>query len=138
MRDIGVDASRAADDARGASQQLRRHRGYPILVSVGLISYGVVHVLIAWLALRIAWGGGGDASQQGALRTIAKTGVGPVLLVVVAVGMVTLALWQAVEAFLGSGRVAQQRDERRRTWKRLSSAGRSLVYLVLGVSAFRL
>ena len=138
MSNTGVDASRAADGARDASQQLRSNRSYQVLVAVGLVSYGVVHLLIAWIALRIAWGGGGDASQQGALRTLAKTGAGPVLLVVVAVGMLTLAVWQAVEAFLGSGRVAQQRDEAHRTRKRLASTGRAVVYLLLSVSAFRL
>jgi hypothetical protein len=138
MTDTGADGSRAADGARDAGQQLRRTRGYPVLVAVGLVSYGVVHLLIAWIAVRIAWGGGGDASQQGALRTLSRTGAGPVLLVVVAVGMLTLALWQAVEALLGNGRVAEQRDEEHRTRKRLSSAGRAVVYLLLGISALRL
>jgi hypothetical protein len=138
MADTGLDASKAADGARDASQQLRRTRGYRVLVAVGLVSYGVVHLLIAWIALRVAWGSGGDASQQGALRALSKTGAGPVLLVVVAVGMLTLALWQAVEAAFGNGRVAEQHDEAHRTRKRLSSAGRALVYLLLGISAFRL
>ena len=138
MTDTGLDASKAADGARDASQQLRRTRGYRVLVAVGLVSYGVVHLLIAWIALQVAWGDGGDASQQGALRALSKTGAGPVLLVVVAVGMLTLALWQAVEAAFGNGRVAEQHDEAHRTRKRLSSAGRALVYLLLGISAFRL
>jgi hypothetical protein len=138
MTDTGLDASQAADGARDASQQLRRTRGYRVLVAVGLVSYGVVHLLIGWIALQVAWGGGGVASQQGALRTLSKTGAGPVLLVVVAVGMLTLALWQGVEAAFGNGRVAEQHDEAHRTWKRLSSAGRALVYLLLGISAFRL
>jgi Domain of Unknown Function (DUF1206) len=107
MADTGLDASKAADGARDASQQLRRTRGYRVLVAVGLVSYGVVHLLIALIALRVAWGNGGDASQQGALRALSKTGAGPVLLVVVAVGMLTLALWQAVEAAFGNGRVAE-------------------------------
>lgn len=138
MTDTGVDASQAADSARDASQQLRHNRGYQLLVAVGLICYGVVHLLIAWIALQVAWGGGGDASQQGALRTLAKSGAGPLLLGVVAAGMLTLALWQAVEAVFGYGRVAQQHDEGKRTRKRLSSAGRSVIYLLLGVSALRL
>lgn len=131
-------ADRAADGARDASQQLRRTRGYHLLVAVGLVCYGVVHLLIAWIALRIAWGGGGDASQDGALRTLARTGAGPVLLGVVAVGMLALVLWQAAEAAFGYGRVAQEHDERSRLRKRLSSAGRAVVYLVIGVSAARL
>ena len=138
MPDTGVAASQAADGARDASQQLRQSRGYQILVAVGLLSYGVVHLLIAWVALQIAWGGGGDASREGALRTLAKTGPGPVLLGVVAAGMATLAVWQAAEAAFGYGRVAQQQDQRKRTLKRLSSAGRSVVYLLLGISALRL
>nr|WP_294694066.1 DUF1206 domain-containing protein [uncultured Friedmanniella sp.] len=138
MPDTGVDASKAADGARDASQQLRRTRGYPMLVTIGLMSYGVVHLLIAWIALQIAWGDGGDASEQGALRTLAKTTGGPVLLAVVALGMLTLALWQVVEAVLGHGRVAEQQDEAHRTRKRLSSVGRAAVYLLLGISAFRL
>src|SRR3954466_11776856 len=101
MTDTGVDASDAADGARNASQRLRRTRGYRVLVAVGLVSYGVVYLLIAWIARRVAWGGGGDASQQGALRTLARTGAGPVLLAVTAVGLLTLALWQAVEAGVG-------------------------------------
>jgi hypothetical protein len=138
MTNTGVDASDAADGARDASDQLSHTRGYRVLVTVGLVSYGVVHLLIAWIALRIAWGGGGNASQQGALSTLAKTGAGPVLLAVVALGMLTLALWQVVEAVFGHGRVAQQHDEARRTRRRLSSAGRAVVYLVLGISAVRL
>jgi hypothetical protein len=138
MSNSGVDASDVADGARDASQQLRHTRGYPVLVTVGLVSFGVVHLLIAWIALRIAWGSGGDASQKGALSALAKTGAGPVLLAVVALGMLTLALWQVVEAAFGHGRVAQQQDEAHRTRKRLSSAGRAVVYLLLGVSAARL
>ena len=30
------------------------------LARVGLIAYGIVHLLIAWLALQLAWGGGGN------------------------------------------------------------------------------
>jgi uncharacterized protein DUF1206 len=133
-----VVRSGAADGARAAGQQLRRSRGYQVLVSVGLLSFGVVHLLIAWIALQVAWGEGGDASEQGALRALARTDAGPVLLVVVAVGMLTLAVWQTVEAVLGHGRVAEQRDEAHRTRKRLSSAGRAVVYLLLSLSAFGL
>jgi len=138
MSGTGAGTSKAADGARAAGQQLRRTRGYQVLVSVGLISFGVVHLLIAWIALQVAWGGGGDASEQGALRALARTDAGPVLLVVVAVGMPTLAVWQTAEALLGHGRVAEQRDEAHRTRKRLSSVGRAVVYLLLGVSAFGL
>ncbi len=136
---IEDEAADAGAEVREKGQRLRRTRGYRALVRTGLVCWAAVHLLIAWLALRVAWGGGGgDASQQGALKTLARTGAGPVLLVVVAVGMIALTVWQAAEAAFGQGRVAEQHDERRRTLKRLSSAGRALVYLALGVSALRL
>jgi len=138
MVDAGVGAAGAGAEVRQQNQRLRGTRGYAALVRTGLVCWAAVHLLIAWLALRVAWGGGGDASQQGALKTLAQTGAGPVLLVVVAVGMFALTVWQAAEAAFGQGRVAEQHDERRRTLKRLSSAGRALVYLALGVSALRL
>lgn len=139
MVDAGATASRASSEARQQGQRLRGTKGYQVLVRVGLVCFGVVHMLIAWLALKLAWGGGGgDASQQGALKTLAGTGAGPALLVVVAVGMFALTVWQGLEAAFGQGRVAEQHDEKRRTVKRLSSAGRAVVYLGLGVSAVRL
>src|SRR3954453_7851880 len=137
MVDKGVGAE-ARSEVRQQGQRIRRTRGYRALVRTGLVCYGVVHLLIAWLVLRVAWGGGGDASQQGALKTLARTSAGPVLLGIVAVGMFALTVWQAAEAAFGQGRVAEQYDEKRRTLKRFASAGRALVYLALGVTALRL
>ena len=41
------------------------------LARIGLIAYGVVHLLVAWLALQLAWfgGGGKSADQSGAMST---------------------------------------------------------------------
>ncbi|MGI8459159.1 MAG: DUF1206 domain-containing protein [Propionibacteriaceae bacterium] len=130
------------DRARQAGARVQHSKGYRALIAVGLASYGVVHLLIGWIAGQVAWGGGGgggdSADKQGALKALAQTPLGPVLLVVVGVGLLTLVVWQGVEAAFGHGRVAQQHDEKRRTLKRISSAGRAVVYLVLGVSALRL
>jgi hypothetical protein len=70
------------------------------LARVGLVAYGVVHVLIGWLTLKIAWGGtsGRSADISGALTTVADQPFGKVLLWLVAIGMVALALWQVSEA----------------------------------------
>jgi hypothetical protein len=127
------------DQARQVGSRVQHSRGYRALVAVGLASYGIVHLLIGYIAVRIAWGGGGgSADNQGALKTLAQTPLGPALLVVVGVGLLTLVVWQGLEAAFGHGRVAQQHDEKRRTLKRLSSAGRAVVYLGLGISALRL
>ena len=69
------------------------------LARVGLIAYGLVHVLIGWLAIQLAWfgGGGESADQSGALSTLAENPFGGPLLWVLGIGLFALALWQAAE-----------------------------------------
>jgi hypothetical protein len=103
-------------------------------VRVGLVSYGVVHLIIAWLALRLSFGdGGGSASSQGALQQVAKTGVGQVSLYVAAVGFAALVVWQALEAAWG------HRDEEgaTRVRKRVTSAAKVVLYASLAFSSLR-
>jgi hypothetical protein len=103
-------------------------------VRVGLVSYGVVHLIIAWLAIRLVFGdGGGSASQQGALRQLAQTGVGRASLYLVALGFLALVVWQALEAAFGHRDV----EGRKRVLKRVVSAAKVVIYGSLAVSALR-
>ena len=109
--------------------EVRHSRGYQTLVKVGLASYGVVHLLVAWIALNIAFGRRGEASPNGALKELAKQPLGSVLLWVMAAGLLTLTVWQIIEATVG-------RDDPNREGNvkgRGRSAGRAAVYLVLAV-----
>jgi len=57
------------------------------------VAYGVVHLLIAWIALQLAFGKSSqEASQQGALRDLAGKPLGGVLLWVVAIGLFALVV----------------------------------------------
>ncbi len=67
---------------------------------VGLVSYGVVHVLLAALAVQVAFGERERADKKGALQVVAETGPGVALLWVVTVGLVALVVWQLAEAAL--------------------------------------
>jgi hypothetical protein len=117
-------AGRRADDSEWMDRAVR----------VGLVSYGVVHLVMAWLALRLAFGsGGGKASSQGAMDQLARNGLGRASLYVAAVGFVALVLWQALEAATGH----RDEDGGKRTVKRLVSAGKVVLYGSLAVSAFR-
>jgi hypothetical protein len=99
---------------------------YDVSITLGLIAYGVVHLLFAWIALQLAWGRSNEeASQQGALQELASKPLGGMLLWVVAIGLFALVIWKALE--LASGYLD--------TSKKVSSAGRGVVYLVLGISA---
>jgi hypothetical protein len=109
------------------------------LARVGLIAYGMVHVLVAWLALQLAWGGGGQsADQSGALATLAATPVGKPLLWVLAVGLVALALWQAAEVLRWRSGWSASGDQRSRALKKSGKAlVKAVVYLALAWTAFR-
>ena len=109
--------------------KVRRSRGYHVLIGVGLVSFGLVHLMLAWLALQIAFGGRNQASPGGAVQQLAQQPLGGILLWVMAVGLFTLVIWQIVEATIS--RKAANRDGRLR--RRLASVGRAVVYLALGL-----
>ncbi len=129
----GQRARDTANEAEQAGRKVQNTKAFHIMVTVGLIAYGVVHLLVAWISVQIAWGGGGEeASQKGAFQKIAATPMGDVLLWITALGLFALAVWQVFEAGWGH----QDREEgRKRIVKRIGSAGKAVLYVVLGVSA---
>ena len=115
------------------SAQLARRHGYQVLISVGLVSYGIVHLVLAWISAQVAFGGGGgeDASSTGALKELGAQPFGLVLLWVMAIGLLTLVPWQGLEAVRGKPG-ADPKDELK---NRGRAIGRAVVYLVLAVTA---
>ncbi|MEO6018985.1 MAG: DUF1206 domain-containing protein [Knoellia sp.] len=70
---------------------------------LGFAMSGLLHVLIAYIALKVAWtSGGGSADQSGALATLAHSTGGPFILWVTVVGFGLLAVWQLTEAITGA------------------------------------
>jgi hypothetical protein len=111
------------------------------LARIGLVAYGVVHLVIAWLAIQLAWGVGGGAAQAdqgGALATLAQQPFGAVLLWLVAVGMVALAAWQAAEALRWRGRLSASGDARKEAAVKVAkSVAKAVLYAALAVLAVR-
>lgn len=101
---------------------------------IGLVAYGVVHLLVAWIALQVAWSGGGDASSGGALRTLAEQPFGRTMLWITVLGMVALVLWQLGTALWGY----TSDDGFDRVRKRLTAGGRAVVYGALAASAVKI
>ena len=65
------------------------------LARAGYVAYGMVYVLVGVLALRAAFGGGGETTgQEGALRSILLAPLGRILLGLVAAGLVAYAVWR--------------------------------------------
>lgn len=69
---------------------------------IGLVGYGVVHLLVAWLALAVAFGIPDDPPDaQGAIATIADTPGGSLALGMGAFCLLAFALWQLTAAAIG-------------------------------------
>lgn len=100
----------------------------------GLIANGLLHLVIAWLALRVAFGRSERADQTGALQTVAGQPFGRALLWLVVAGFGAVVIWRAHEAIWGYRHV---RDSGRRTRKRLFSACQVVVFGVLAALASR-
>jgi hypothetical protein len=117
----------------GDSQALER------LARVGLIAYGVVHLLIAWLALQLAWsGGGGSADQSGAMATLASKPLGKGLLWVLVVGLAALAVWQLAEVLRHRAGLQGSGDARKKAaGKVVKAVAKTVVYVFLAVTALR-
>lgn len=114
--------------------------GLENLARVGLLAYGVVHLLVAWLALQLAWGTSGEsADQSGALQTLAESPLGKPLLWIIAIGLVALAVWQALEVLRWrSGWSASGKERTRAVQKTVKSVAKAVVYAALAVLAIRI
>ena len=104
---------------------------------VGLVARGVLYAIIGVLALQIAFGAGSgeQASQQGALQTIAQAPFGAVLVALVGVGLAGYAIWRASQFFTEKG----DEDSQAKDWvKRASYLVRALIHAALSYLAFRI
>lgn len=123
------------DSAERMGRQAHESDWLDHAVRAGLIAYGVVHLMVAWLALQLAFGSGGEgaANSTGALHEVAQQPMGAVLIWLVAIGMSLLVLWRLLEAALG------HRDEDGGTLlrKRLTSLGKAILYGSIAVSALQ-
>lgn len=87
-----------------------------LLGRIGLATYGVVHLLVAYLAVQLALGTPTDkADKTGALHAVASTTAGLWPLWAVSVGLGALAVWQLSEALLGHRNLRGWRRGARRT-----------------------
>lgn len=88
----------------GAPHEVARSAPFQLAARMGLVAYGVVHLLVAWLAVQVAVGdGAGKADKTGALQSIAANPAGDALLWLIAVGLGVSALWQLLEAVSNEG-----------------------------------
>ncbi|GAA3746099.1 DUF1206 domain-containing protein [Micromonospora maritima] len=112
---------------RGAASRAADNSWLERLTRAGFVGYGILHLLFAYVIVKVALGGpAADGDQSGAMQQIADEPFGAALIGAIVVGLVAMAVWQVLEIF------------RERRWgERAASAGRAAFYLYLAFSGVK-
>jgi hypothetical protein len=103
----------------------------------GYVMSGLLHLIIGYLAIRIALGSGrGDADPSGALAAVASQRGGDVVLWVAAAAFGFMALWRLVETALGRSTEPKTQSALAEASDRFKALGLAAVYLAFASSAF--
>lgn len=122
-----------ADRAEEVAGDVASTDWFKRLARLGMVARGVLYIVVALLALRIATGDFDErADKQGALQAVVRQPLGKVLVAVLAAGFAGYALWRFVEAAIGP---RDEQDARKAALKRLGYAARGLIYAGLFATA---
>jgi hypothetical protein len=116
-----------------STSRSKRHR----LAQAGLIARGVLYCLIGVLAIQVAFGSASSqqASQSGALRTLAQQPGGTLLVALVGLGLLAYAAWRGVQFFTEDGDEDGDSEVKDKVI-RASYLVRAVIYVALAFTAF--
>ncbi len=129
-------------DTRSAVKNATDSEWFEKAARAGFAISGVLHLLIAYLVLRLAIGGSspsGSADQSGALATLGSQTGGAIMLWIAAVGLAALGLWRLAEAALGGrqGKTSPRQHDDDGVTERLKAFALAVVYFGMAFSAAR-
>jgi Domain of Unknown Function (DUF1206) len=120
--------------AESAGNRVEQTRLFEVLARAGFVARGVIYGIVGVLAVKLAIGAGGKATDQsGALKTIAHQPFGEVMLVLVAIGLAGYSLWRLFHALLGHG--PEKSDSK---FDRLAALGSGIAYGVICAIAVKI
>lgn len=95
-------ARSATQKAQNTADRAGDHPALTTLARGGFIVLGILHILIGWIAVQIATGTTSEeASNSGALETIAQAPGGQIALWAAVLALAALALWRLTQLFTG-------------------------------------
>jgi hypothetical protein len=120
---------------RDAEHSARRSDTLAWSVRVGLVGYGLLHLLVAWIAVRLVLTPDkGSVTGKGALAQLAGETSGRLTLVAMAAGFAALVVWQLIAAVVGF----HDRSPTRRLLERFAAVCRAAVWGYLAVTTTEL
>ncbi|MEU4647301.1 DUF1206 domain-containing protein [Nocardia fluminea] len=132
-----TEFSASYDNSATAVARVAQNSTFEHFARAGFVMSGVVHLLIGYIAIRIALGGaGGTADQSGAMTELAAKPGGVVALWVGVVAFSLMALWRLAEAVLGSSSGPGADSAKSEVVNRVKAFSLAVVYLAFAYSAF--
>ncbi|WP_299443875.1 DUF1206 domain-containing protein [uncultured Phycicoccus sp.] len=120
----------SSQDVRQATREANDSKAVEWGARTGFAVLGALHLLIAYIAVKVAWGIGGgskNADSAGALSTISSTTGGALLLWVGVGGFALLALWNITEGAISHGEA----------FDRLKLVAKGIMYAFFAFTTFR-
>jgi hypothetical protein len=118
--------------ATGAAETVQNNTWFERAARAGHFVSGLLHILIGYIAIRLAFGQCGNADQSGALAELGSKPGGAIALWIAVVAFLALALWRVMEAIVGK---KSDQDEGS-AMDRLKAGALAVVYLAFAWSTF--
>lgn len=118
------------EDLDEGARRAERAPAFGPLLAAGLVTYGGVHLVIAWLFVDVAWGLGADDADR-PIAAMSRTGIGRAALWLAAAGMAILVVWRVLQVVSQSGR----RNGRSRLTTAATRLFETAIYVLIAISA---
>jgi hypothetical protein len=128
----GSIIKRELKDAADAAENVTNSPALEFLARAGFAVSGILHLLIGFIAIRLAMGGEGEADVSGAVEQLAAQPAGPVLLWSSFAACTALAIWQASDAIFDF----EHLPAKKKLGKKAKAALQAVVYAGLALTLF--
>nr|WP_309231316.1 DUF1206 domain-containing protein [Nocardia sp. SYP-A9097] len=126
-----------SDNSSSTAGRIAQNSVFERFARAGFVVSGIVHLIIGYIAIRIALGGaGGTADQSGAMSELAGKPGGIVALWIGVVAFLIMGLWRLAEAALGSSSQPDADTKKSEAIDRLKAFFVAVVYFAFALSAF--
>jgi hypothetical protein len=133
--DLTTFRSGEGRDVTDAAVQIAQNSVFERVARAGYVVSGLLHVIIGYLAIRIALGtGGGSADQSGALAALSAKPGGIFALWAAAIALLIMALWRLAETALGRSTEPKSQGTMPEILDRAKAFALAVVYLAFAYS----
>ncbi len=126
----GTAIKRELRQAVDTAENVTNSRTLELLARAGFAASGILHLLVGAIAIRLAFGGTGNADFSGAVSELATQPAGPFLLWASFAACAALALWQVSDAIFDYNRL----PAKEKAGKKAKAGAQALVFAGLALT----